>query len=60
MNKFPRPASSTVKIGEVRTNFRMPDVFSIGLGGGSKVVQTPNGTKIGPGKLSINFILILL
>jgi N-methylhydantoinase A/oxoprolinase/acetone carboxylase beta subunit len=36
-NGFPRQASTTVDIGGVRTNFRMPDVFSIGLGGGSIV-----------------------
>ena len=30
---FPRPASTTVDVGGVRTNFRMPDVFSIALGG---------------------------
>lgn len=34
---FPRQASTIVDIGGVRTNFRMPDVFSIGLGGGSIV-----------------------
>ncbi|XP_014678133.1 PREDICTED: uncharacterized protein LOC106817941 isoform X1 [Priapulus caudatus] len=36
---FPREASTHVKIGEVRTNFRMPDVTSIGLGGGSLVTS---------------------
>ena len=34
---FPREASVAVDIGGVRTNFRMPDVSSIGLGGGSRV-----------------------
>jgi N-methylhydantoinase A/oxoprolinase/acetone carboxylase beta subunit len=34
---FPREANSVVEIGEVRTLFRMPDLFSIGLGGGSIV-----------------------
>lgn len=34
---FPREASFAVEIGGVRTNFRMPDVLSIGLGGGSIV-----------------------
>ncbi|XP_052818306.1 uncharacterized protein LOC128244331 [Mya arenaria] len=34
---FPREASTEVKIGGIRTNFRMPDVISIGLGGGSYV-----------------------
>ncbi|MFV2043630.1 MAG: hydantoinase/oxoprolinase family protein, partial [Anaerolineales bacterium] len=43
---FPREASVTVKIGGVRTNFRMPDVYSFGLGGGSLVVDNP--LQIGP------------
>jgi N-methylhydantoinase A/oxoprolinase/acetone carboxylase beta subunit len=38
---FPREANSVVEIGEVRTLFRMPDLFSIGLGGGSIVRQAP-------------------
>ena len=29
---FPRQATVAVEVGGVRTNFRMPDVFSIGLG----------------------------
>lgn len=36
-NGFPRPASAYVNIGGVRTNFRMPDTYCIGLGGGSIV-----------------------
>jgi N-methylhydantoinase A/oxoprolinase/acetone carboxylase beta subunit len=43
---FPREASVAVDIGGVRTNFRMPDVFSFGLGGGSLVRQDP--LRIGP------------
>jgi len=44
---FPRAASTAVEIGGVRTNFRMPDLFSIGLGGGSLVGEgaVPN---VGP------------
>ncbi len=44
---YPRQASGEVDIGGVRTNFRMPDVLSIGLGGGSRVASTPELT-IGP------------
>lgn len=44
---FPREASMAVEIGGVRTNFRMPDVFSFGLGGGSLVRQN-GGLTIGP------------
>ena len=38
---FPREANSVVEIGGVRTLFRMPDLFSIGLGGGSIVRRDP-------------------
>lgn len=43
---FPREASFAVEIGGVRTNFRMPEVVSIGLGGGSIVAE--GGRRIGP------------
>lgn len=43
---FPREASFAVDIGGVRTNFRMPDLISIGLGGGSLVRD--GGASIGP------------
>lgn len=43
---FPREASVAVEISGVRTNFRMPDVYSFGLGGGSIVTEDP--LKIGP------------
>jgi N-methylhydantoinase A/oxoprolinase/acetone carboxylase beta subunit len=43
---FPREASVAVDVGGVRTNFRMPDVYSFGLGGGSLVRQEP--LRIGP------------
>lgn len=45
---FPRQATVAVEVGGVRTNFRMPDVFSIGLGGGSHVVETGDAIKVGP------------
>src|SRR5262249_3206619 len=38
---FPREANSVVEIGGVRTLFRMPDLLSIGLGGGSLVTAEP-------------------
>jgi N-methylhydantoinase A/oxoprolinase/acetone carboxylase beta subunit len=41
---FPREASVAVEIGGVRTNFRMPDVLSLGIGGGSHV----RGDEVGP------------
>jgi len=38
---FPREANSVVEVGGVRTLFRMPDLYSIGLGGGSIVRREP-------------------
>jgi len=43
---FPREAAMSVDIGDVRTNFRMPDVYSFGLGGGSLVSMEP--LQVGP------------
>ena len=43
---FPRESNSVIEVGGVRTNFRMPDIQAIGLGGGSLV--SADGTKIGP------------
>jgi N-methylhydantoinase A/oxoprolinase/acetone carboxylase beta subunit len=43
---FPRQAATSVDIGGVRTNFRMPDVVATGLGGGSIVRE--DGARIGP------------
>jgi DUF917 family protein/N-methylhydantoinase A/oxoprolinase/acetone carboxylase beta subunit len=53
---FPRQASGAVKVGGVRTNFRMPDTYSVGLGGGSIVSlpvadnasSSPEAVTIGP------------
>ncbi len=43
---FPREAGAAVAVGGVRTNFRMPDLVSIGLGGGS--VVSVQGALVGP------------
>lgn len=45
---FPRQATAAVDVGGVRTNFRMPDVFSIGLGGGSIVTDDEPWPHVGP------------
>lgn len=50
---FPREASFEISVGGVRTNFRMPDVVSIGLGGGGLVAD--GGATIGP--ISVGFRL---
>jgi N-methylhydantoinase A/oxoprolinase/acetone carboxylase beta subunit len=44
---FPRESAVAVEIGGVQTNFRMPDLFSLGLGGGS-VVRFDGRVRIGP------------
>lgn len=47
---FPRQAPNFVEIGGVRTAFSMPEVLSIGLGGGSRVVldETAGNVSVGP------------
>jgi N-methylhydantoinase A/oxoprolinase/acetone carboxylase beta subunit len=44
---FPRESALAVDIGGVRTNFRMPDVLAIGLGGGS-IVRGSDEVTVGP------------
>lgn len=48
VNGFPRESSVAVEIGGVRTNFRMPDLISIGVGGGSIVKVEGDDVKVGP------------
>jgi N-methylhydantoinase A/oxoprolinase/acetone carboxylase beta subunit len=45
-NGFPREANTVVEIGGVRTLFRMPDVVSLPLGGGTRVHADP--LRLGP------------
>lgn len=45
---FPRESGVAVDIGGVLTNFRMPDLVSVALGGGTIVRRTEAGLKIGP------------
>jgi N-methylhydantoinase A/oxoprolinase/acetone carboxylase beta subunit len=53
---FPRQSSLRVDIGGIRTNFRTPDILSIGLGGGSRVRMQSGRPAIGPD--SVGFRLI--
>jgi N-methylhydantoinase A/oxoprolinase/acetone carboxylase beta subunit len=46
VNGFPRETTTEVKVAGVRTNFRMPDVLSIGIGGGSHV--DADSAEVGP------------
>ena len=45
-NGFPRQSNLVIDVGGARTNFRMPDVIAIGLGGGSLI--GPDGKACGP------------
>lgn len=45
-NGFPRQANNMVEVGGVRTAFRMPDLLSIGIGGGT--VVDPVSLQVGP------------
>ncbi|WP_052720082.1 hydantoinase/oxoprolinase N-terminal domain-containing protein [Actinoplanes rectilineatus] len=49
VNGFPRESTLPREIGGVRTNFRMPDVLSLGIGGGT-TVDPATGTA-GPGSV---------
>ena len=58
-NRFPREASTDVRVGGVRTNFRMPDVHSVGLGGGSYVHRTGEGeASVGPLSAGYNLMKV--
>jgi N-methylhydantoinase A/oxoprolinase/acetone carboxylase beta subunit len=45
---FPRESAMAIDIGGARTNFRMPDIVSIGVGGGSIVRPEGNAYAVGP------------
>jgi N-methylhydantoinase A/oxoprolinase/acetone carboxylase beta subunit len=51
---FPREANNVVEVGGVRTLFRMPDLLSLGLGGGSLVRRTD---PLGVGPVSVGYQL---
>ncbi|MFC4950451.1 hydantoinase/oxoprolinase N-terminal domain-containing protein [Pseudonocardia sp. GCM10023141] len=45
---FPREATTDISVAGIRTNFRMPDVLSIGIGGGSRIRGTGAEVTVGP------------
>lgn len=49
-NGFPRQSNLVIDVGGARTNFRMPDVLAIGLGGGSEIGA--GGTRCGPSSVA--------
>lgn len=48
VNQFPRESSKAANVGGVQTNFRMPDVVAIGLGGGTIIKSDQENIDIGP------------
>ncbi|MCE5316178.1 MAG: hydantoinase/oxoprolinase family protein [Parachlamydia sp.] len=51
---FPRESSIAVSIGGVETHFHMPDIISIGIGGGSIVRQENGKVTVGPDSVGFN------
>jgi N-methylhydantoinase A/oxoprolinase/acetone carboxylase beta subunit len=45
---FPRESGVAVDVGGVTTNFRMPDLVSVALGGGTIVRPAGDGVRLGP------------
>jgi N-methylhydantoinase A/oxoprolinase/acetone carboxylase beta subunit len=45
---FPRESSAAVEIGGIRTNFRMPDLVAIAVGGGTVVTGDAGAVVVGP------------
>lgn len=52
---FPREAKTTIEVAGVRTNFRMPDVLSLGIGGGSRV-RGDGQVTVGPDSVGYELI----
>ena len=50
---YPREASVETEIGGIRTNLRMPDIVSVGLGGGSRVRHAREGITVGPDSVGL-------
>ncbi len=49
-----RESQGTTKIGGVTSNFRMPDVISVGLGGGTIIKYTEDTIQVGPESVGMN------
>jgi len=54
---FPRQAANFVEVGGVRTAFSMPEVLSIGLGGGSIIRRSEETQKVTVGPDSVGHLL---
>jgi N-methylhydantoinase A/oxoprolinase/acetone carboxylase beta subunit len=57
VNGFPRESSQGVEIGGIRTNFRMPDLVTIALGGGTVLSGRDGGRGVRLGPESVGYRL---
>lgn len=48
VNFFPRESTQAAQIGGVHTNFRMPDIIAVGIGGGTIVRFKDGSCQLGP------------
>jgi N-methylhydantoinase A/oxoprolinase/acetone carboxylase beta subunit len=48
VNGFPRESNAGVEIGGISTNFRMPDLVTIAVGGGTVIGGSPGSMTLGP------------
>jgi N-methylhydantoinase A/oxoprolinase/acetone carboxylase beta subunit len=53
---FPRESTTPAEIGGVRTNFRMPDLVSLALGGGSIVRRANGQATVGPDSVGYELV----
>lgn len=57
VNGFPRESSTPTDIGGIRTNFRMPDVLSVAMGGGTCLARNQTGAcQVGPASVGYRLI----
>ena len=56
-NGFPRESSLPVDVGGVQTNFRMPDLLAVAIGGGSIVTSDDDGIAVGPDSLGKDLLV---
>jgi N-methylhydantoinase A/oxoprolinase/acetone carboxylase beta subunit len=52
---FPRESSFGIEVGGIRTNFRMPDLVTIALGGGTVISRDGEDVRLGP--RSVGFLV---
>ncbi|BAW87437.1 hydantoinase/oxoprolinase [Limosilactobacillus fermentum] len=56
VNSFPRQSSLSSQVGGVETNFRMPDILSIGIGGGTVIHRNDDGFTVGPDSVGYEIV----